>query len=169
MHRTFLIAMLPCVFYAGTAHAQEGWEGEFTITSSWNSLAVDVPEGRSDEGLAIIQWGLHGRDAQKWRVEAVDAPRGWYKIVNVYTGKVLDIRNASKEDRAILVQSRRSSAKSQDWRIDKQSDGSYKILSRWSGKAIDIPFGDKEQGTTLELCEDNDQANQRWVFRRVTE
>jgi hypothetical protein len=169
MLRAFLTATLLCVLHAGTAHAQEGWEGEFTITSCWNFLAVDVPEGRSDEGLAIIQWGLHGRDAQKWRVEAVDAPRRWYKIVNAYTGKVLDIRNASKEDRAILVQSRSSDAKSQHWRLHKQSDGSYKILSRWSGKAIDIPYGSKEQGTALELCEDNDQPNQRWMIKRSTE
>ena len=47
--------------------------------------------------------------------------------------------------------------------------GSYKILSRWSGKAIDIPYGSKDQGTTLELCEDNNQANQRWMFKRSTD
>ena len=169
MHRAILIAVSLCVLCAGTARSQEGWEGEFTITSSWNSLAVDVPEGGSAEGLAIIPWNLHGRDAQKWRVEAVDAARGWYKIVNASTGKALDIRDASKEDRAILVQSECRDAKSQHWRIDKQSDGSYKILSRWSGKAIDIPFGSQEPGTTLELCEDNNQPNQRWVFRRVAE
>jgi hypothetical protein len=169
MLRVCLTAMLLSVICAGTVHAQMDWGGEFTITSSWNLLAIDVPEGRSDEGLAIIQWGLHGRDAQKWRVEAVDAAREWYKIVNAYTGKALDIRNASKEDRAILIQSESRDAKSQHWRLDKQNDGSYKILSRWSGKAIDIPFGSKEPGTTLELCEDNNQANQRWKFKRSTE
>ena len=72
-------------------------------------------------------------------------PRGWYKVVNAYTGKALDIKNASKENRAILIQSKSSDAKSQHWRLDKQNDGSYKILSRWSGKAIDIPFGSKSR------------------------
>jgi hypothetical protein len=38
-----------------------------------------------------------------------------------------------------------------------------------SGKVIDIPYVSKEPGTTLELCEDNNQANQRWVFKRSTE
>ena len=76
MLRLCLSAMLLSVICAGTVHAQMGWEGEFTITSRWNLLAIDVPEGKSDEGLAIIQWELHGRDAQKWRVEAVDARAG---------------------------------------------------------------------------------------------
>jgi hypothetical protein len=166
MLRASLTALSLTLICAGTVHAQTDWEGEFTITSNWNLLAMDVPEGKSDEGLAIIQWGLHGRDAQKWRVEAVDAGRGWYRVVNVYTGKALDIKDASKEDRAILIQSKRSDARSQHWRLDKQDDGSFNIISRWSGKAVDIPFGSKEQGTTLELCEDNNQANQRWMFRR---
>jgi hypothetical protein len=161
--------MLLAVISSAAVHALENWDGEFTITSAWNSLAMDVPEGRSVEGLAIIQWGLHGRDAQKWRVEVVDPGRGWYRVVNAFTGKVLDIRNASKEDRAILIQSTRSDAKSQHWRLDKQNDGSFKILSRWSGKAIDIPFGSQEQGTKLELAEDNNQGNQRWMFKRSTE
>ena len=169
MLRVGLTAMSLTVICAGTVRAQTDWGGEFTITSRWNLLAIDVPGGRSDEGLAIIQWRLHGRDAQKWKVEVVDAGRGWYRVVNAYTGKVLDIKNASKEDRAILIQSERSDAKSQHWRLDKQNDGSYKILSRWSGKAIDIPYGSKEEGTTLELCEDNNQANQRWMFKRSTE
>ena len=123
MLRVGLTGMLLMVICAGTVHAQMVWEGEFTITSSWNLLAIDVPEGKSEEGLAIIQWALHGRDAQKWRVEAVDGGRGWYKIVNVYTGKALDIRDASKDDRAILIQSKSSDAKSQHWRLDKQNDG----------------------------------------------
>jgi len=169
MHRICLTAVLLSVICGGTVRAQTGWEGEFTITSHWNHLAIDVPEGRSDDGLAIIQWGLHGRDAQKWRVEAVDAGRGWFKVVNAFTGKVLDIRDASKEDRAILIQSESRDAKSQHWRLDKQNDGSYKMLSRWSGKAIDIPFGSKEPGTKLELAEDNNQPNQRWMFKRSTE
>src|SRR4051794_29032986 len=113
MPRIGLTASLLTVICAGTVRAQSDWEGEFTITSRWNLLAIDVPEGRSDEGLAIIQWRLHGRDAQKWKVEVVDAGRGWYKFANAYTGKVLDIKNASKEDRAILIQSVRSDATSQ--------------------------------------------------------
>jgi hypothetical protein len=160
--------MLLTVICASTVPAQTDWEGEFTITSRWNHLAIDVPEGSSDEGLPIIQWRLHGRDAQKWRIEVVDAGRGWYWVVNAFTDKALDIENASKEDRAILIQSMRSNAKSQHWRLDKQNDGSYKIISRWSGKAIDIPFGSKEEGTRLELAEDNNQGNQRWVFKRST-
>ena len=135
--------------------------GTFTITSRWNDLAVDVSEGESEDGLAIIQRGLDGRDSQKWRVEAVDKGRGWYKIVNVDSGKALDIKDGSKEDRAILIQRQSLDSKTQHWRIDEDKDGSYKIVSRWSGKAIDIPFGSRDQGTTLELCEDNNQLNQR--------
>jgi hypothetical protein len=168
MLRICLTGTLLTVICSGAGYAQADWDGEFTITSQWNLLAMDVPEGSRDEGLAIIQWRLHGRDAQKWRIEVVDAGRGWYTVANAFTGKVLDIRDASKEDRAILIQSERSDVKSQHWRLDKQSDGSYKILSRWSGKAIDIPFGSKEQGTALELGEDNNQGNQRWIFKRCT-
>ena len=87
--------------------------------------------------------------------------------MNSFTGMALDIKDGSKEDRAVLVQSKSGDAKSQHWRLDQDTDGSYKIVSRHSGKAIDIPFGCKDQGTTLELCEDNNQSNQRWVFKKV--
>jgi hypothetical protein len=169
MLRYGINALLLTVACAGLARAGDDWVGEFTISSSWNRLAIDVPEGKRVDGLDIIQWERHGRDAQKWRIEAVDAPRGWHRIVNAYTEMVLDIKDASKEDRAILIQGRMSEAKSQHWRIDRQVDGTYKILSRWSGKAIDIPFGSREPGTTLELAEDNNQPNQRWVFRKAAE
>lgn len=169
MLRAWMSVVLLIGVGAGLARAQSDWDGEFTITSGWSRLAIDVPEGRSTDGLALIQWELHGRDAQKWKIEAVDASRGWFMVVNAYTGLVLDIKDGSKDDRAILIQSKRTDAKSQHWRIDRQGDGSYKVLSRWSGKAIDIPFGSKEQGTILELCEDNNQPNQRWVFKKVAE
>ena len=53
MFRAFLTATSLCMLCAGAARAQGCWEGEFTIASCWNSLVVDVPEGRSDEGLVL--------------------------------------------------------------------------------------------------------------------
>ncbi|MHC5539284.1 RICIN domain-containing protein [Singulisphaera rosea] len=167
MIRFTLSALLLAVSFETAANAQSDWEGDFTITSQWNNLAVDVPNGRKTDGLAIIQWACHGKDAQRWRVEPVDAGRGWYKIVNAFTGMALDIKDESKDDRAIVIQSECKDTKTQHWRIDRQPDGSYKITSRYSGKCLDIPYGSKDPGTELELCEDNNQANQRWVFAKA--
>ena len=72
MIRIMFTGILLVAPFAATVNAQANWDGEFTITSKWNDLAVDVPEGKKEDGLAIIQWGCHGKDAQKWKVEAID-------------------------------------------------------------------------------------------------
>ncbi len=133
-------------------------------------LAIDVPEGKSDEGLAIIQWELHGRDAQKWRVEAVDAWRGWYKVVNAYTGKALDIKHASKENRAILADRARVVTPSlSTGGSTNKTMGHTRYSLGGAARRSTSRSAARSPGTTLELCEDDNQANQRWMFKRSTQ
>jgi hypothetical protein len=144
-------------------------EGHYIILSNWNNLAFDVPNGNRVPGLEIIQWPLHARDAQQWRVVPVpgNGPLH-YKIINNYTGLVLGVSGQSRADRAKIVQETDSGAVSQHWQlIPNGIDGSYTIVSRWSGKAVDIPFGSKERGTKLELVQANRQVNQAWRIIRL--
>src|SRR5690349_3452511 len=65
---------------------------------------------------------------------------GWqyiYKIVNVNSGKVLDVEHGSKEATSRLVQWEYLGLKSQQWTVLANGNGTYTIVNVNSGMAIE--------------------------------
>lgn len=65
---------------------------------------LDVEGGRTDRGAPVILWGCHGGPNQQWQIESYykGPNEGITILVNVGSGKCLDVRNPAAGNAAIL-------------------------------------------------------------------
>ncbi|MGW2571952.1 RICIN domain-containing protein [Streptomyces sp. NPDC001537] len=69
------------------------------------------------------------------------ADLGTFKLVNRNSGKVLDIKDASTADGALVIQWPWTGGTNQQWRLLPDTDGSYRLSNVRSGKVLDSPGG----------------------------
>ncbi|MFJ9845592.1 RICIN domain-containing protein [Kitasatospora sp. NPDC101155] len=87
---------------------------------------------------------------------------GLYTVANADNGKDVDVRSASTEDGAAVVQNAPNDSDSQQWRLSDAGDGTF-TLTTAGGECLDVP-GDKvgTDGAPLQqwFCWGGD--NQSW-------
>src|SRR4030095_10874668 len=81
------------------------------------STSVDVPSGKTDEGLEIKTWTDNGNPPQKWAIEPHGG--GWFKLRSQASGKVLSIQNQSMDSAAKIVQTTDNGAQDQFWKFER--------------------------------------------------
>ncbi len=69
-------------FYASDGHTIPN--GTYRIVCRRSSRALDVQNGRTDNGAPLVQWGVNSANSQKWTL--TDQGNGQYKITNVPSG-----------------------------------------------------------------------------------
>lgn len=89
---------------------------------------------------------------------------GAFKIVNVNSGKLLDVSGGSTENGATVLQWQDTGAANQHWKFVKLSDGSYKIENVNSGKALDVERASLEDGASVHQWDftGDGGSNQKW-------
>lgn len=135
--------------------------GEYTINlNSSDGKVVDIVGGTdgADDFTNVQVYKNNGTEAQKWKI--IYGDDGYYTILNIETGKVLDVLGAGVESgiNVQLYQSNNSCA--QKWIIAESGDG-YKILSACSGLALDVYMDN------VQLHTDNNGGTQKWSFAPV--
>ena len=95
---------------------------------------------------------------------AMAVTEGTFKIVNVKSGKLLDVSGGSKENGATVLQWRDTGADNQHWKFVKLNDGSYKIENVNSGKALDVERASLDDGASVHQWAFTGEggANQKW-------
>ncbi len=85
-------------------------------------------------------------------------------------GLALDVAGFQVTDRAPVQLWPAAQTCNQQWRVEKQADGSYK-LSPYSGshtnEVLDLDGGSTANGTTVQTYSDNGNSAQRWLFAYV--
>jgi hypothetical protein len=79
---------------------------------------LDVVRSSTENNANIQQFGWHGGDNQRWRIEP--ARGGFYQIVNVNSGKCIDVQNPSTNDEVGIVQNDCTRANNQLWRLSNR-------------------------------------------------
>ncbi len=96
---------------------------------------------------------------------------GYFKIKSTVTGKVLDVRDASLTDGAIIQWWDDNGGWQQHWRLEPTGLDQYaladdipylKIVNRLSGKVLDVSGGSTQNGTVLQQWTDLGNIQQRW-------
>ncbi|WP_420042659.1 RICIN domain-containing protein [Cystobacter fuscus] len=62
---------------------------------------VDVSSASTEDGAAVVQWGCHGGNNQRFYVQDWG---GRYRLVAKHSGKCLDVSGASTADGAYFIQ-----------------------------------------------------------------
>ena len=79
---------------------------------------------------------------------------------------VLDIKDASLEDKASLQLWTKNNNKNQKFYIEYVGNGYYKISNVQSTKVLDVPDGSKKIGIKIQQYKSNDTSAQRWKIRK---
>jgi len=90
--------------------------GAFRVTSVATGMVLTVPgadQGDPGDGVQIEQFLDHGGPSQRWQF--VSVPPGFFTIVSVATGRVLDVRGGLPEDQVPIQQFESKGGANQQW------------------------------------------------------
>lgn len=162
---------------------------EIAFVNRATGLVMDVQDGSRDDGARVQQWSWNSSGAQRWRMESV---RGAFRIVNVQSGKCLEVQGRGVSPGAVIGQYRCVGEDHQLWRIDPSSgnigarppmppSGGYPppsiggdgrpagrtlytgmIHSRLTGKCVDVADASTADGADIRQWSCNGTGAQLW-------
>ena len=91
--------------------------------------------GRTEDGVRIEQRTCNASAAQNFRVEAIG---NYLRVVNVGSGKCLDVSGMSTTQGAAINQYTCSSGLNQQWTLKDLGGGVVNFVARHSGQVLDI-------------------------------
>lgn len=122
--------------------------------------SVDIPGGSAADSTAIQLYSGNGSKAQQFTFTRQSD--GSYEIVNVNSGKALDVRNGFAENNAIVQQYSRNNSQAQRWFI-RDSGAGYYLQSALGNWVLDLSGGNTANGAAIRLYTPNGTASQLFV------
>lgn len=122
--------------------------------------SVDIPGGSAADSTAIQLYSGNGSKAQQFIFTRQSD--GSYEIVNVNSGKALDVRNGVAENNAIAQQYSRNNSQAQRWFI-RDSGAGYYLQSALGNWVLDLSGGNTANGAAIRLYTPNGTASQLFV------
>ena len=122
--------------------------------------SVDIPGGSAADSTAIQLYSGNSSKAQQFTFTRQSD--GSYEIVNVNSGKALDVRNGVAENNAIVQQYSRNNSQAQRWFI-RDSGAGYYLQSALGNWVLDLSGGNTANGAAIRLYAPNGTAPQLFV------
>ncbi|KAI8623308.1 carbohydrate-binding module family 13 protein [Xylariaceae sp. FL1651] len=134
------------------------------------SSAIDLDNGKSNNGALVAGYQFHGGKNQQWKLEQVDKSTVWPKwmIRNVQSGTYIDLCEGSSANGAkIHCWSGDKYNPNQQWYLVSAdpSGGAFMIQNVRTGTYIDLNNGNYADGTTIHGWEgavQNKNPNNLW-------
>lgn len=149
--------------------------GGYCIASAENrSYVLDCKGAEKANGTNIQLYLRNDTAAQKFLFvnasvpikNARTVPDGIYIISStVASGKVLDVRGASRSNQANVQIYKSNSTMAQRWRVMYGADGYYTLQSMCSGKMLDVAGANKNPGGNIWQYSKNETAAQKWAIK----
>ncbi|WP_082707841.1 CBM35 domain-containing protein [Paenibacillus sp. DMB5] len=129
------------------------------IQPKHSGKSLDVDRVSSSPLAVINQWSNGDGNNQLWRF--LDLGTGYYQIMSVHSGHVLDVLPGSAIGQ--LCQNTKATGSipdTQQWKLE-QDGGYYKIVNKSNNKVITVEIGSKNDGARVLLAEDQGLDSQR--------
>ena len=126
--------------------------------------SVDIPGGSAADSTAIQLYSGNSSKAQQFTFTRQSD--GSYEIVNVNSGKALDVRNGVAENNAVVQQYSRNNSQAQRWFI-RDSGAGYYLQSALGNWVLDLSGGNTANGAAIRLYTPNGTASQLLLFRQA--
>ena len=136
------------------------------IVARHSGKALEVPGGRPDDGLGLVQGRFHAGDNQKWILTEMGG--GWFSLTNRHTNKCADIIGSQTTVGAIALQWPAHGGANQSFHLLPQGDGTYAIIARHSGQRLEVSGASAELGAPVVQAPPGPGAHQRWVITLAT-
>ncbi|SDJ51790.1 lipase [Microbulbifer yueqingensis] len=128
------------------AHASNLPADRYTLKLAHSGKCVSVPGGSTSSNVQLEQASCAGSAVQDFDVSP--AGDGFYKLVNVNSGKAMRVQGGSKSDGAAVVQYSWYDYGSQHFLPQKNGSG-YILRNRNSGKCVELSGGSQGDGARL--------------------
>ena len=136
-------------------------EGTYRIASALNPLiGLDIKSGSTASKANVHVYNYTGVKQAQFKLEYLG--EGYYKIINVKSGKVLDVANNGKTSGTNVWQYDDNGTDAQKWKFQKTSDGYYNIVSKSSGLVLDIADAKIECGSNVQVYKSNGTNAQKF-------
>lgn len=122
--------------------------------------SVDIPGGSAADSTAIQLYSGNSSKAQQFTFTRQSD--GSYEIINVNSGKALDVRNGVAENNAIVQQYSQNNSRAQRWFI-RDSGAGYYLQSALGNWVLDLSGGNTANGAAIRLYTPNGTASQLFV------
>jgi hypothetical protein len=109
---------------------------------------LDIPSFSTTPGTGAELWPINNGKNQQWLLKTIPNDPGYYNIINLHSGLVLDVPGGSKDDNVEVMQWNLQGNDSQKWaiydagRAVKDLNGKthelYWILNKHSNKLLDV-------------------------------
>lgn len=143
-------------------------EGMFIIQScSGSNQVLDVVGGGKDNGVNVNSWSSNGTNWQKWQF--VKTENGIYKIINVNSGKCLEVAGQDTNVNGGNVQQwDYVGGNNQKWKLWLTKDNKLVFLNLATQRALNITGNTATNGANVTIQDRNLSANQSWTLRRTS-
>ena len=122
--------------------------------------SVDIPGASGTDSTAIQLYSGNGSKAQQFTF--TKQSDGSYVIINVNSGKALDVRNGAAGNNAVVQQYSVNGTNAQRWFI-RDSGAGYYLQSALGNWVLDLSGGNTANGAAIRLYTPNGTASQLFV------
>jgi hypothetical protein len=136
--------------------------GTNQLIAKHSNKCLDVNGGSGGDGANVHQWGCHGGNNQKWRLEPVSTVGNYYRILAHHSGKALDVSGISTANGANVHQWEWWMGNNQLWELVPRGGGYFMIRARHSNKCLDVSGGGTANGTNVQQYDCHGADNQLW-------
>lgn len=128
-----------------------------------SGCAIETPSGAPGDAVGLVQRRLGEHAHQQWYLRYLGD--GDFALVNVSSGKNLDINGGSGANGAIALQWPWHGGDNQRVRLRPAGDGSYHLIMKHSGRALDVYGGRTDGGAPIIQWDLHGGNNQRFEVR----
>lgn len=137
-------------------------DGNYFINSfAKDSSGIDMPGASTAAGARPQLYQANGSQAQQYRF--IRQANGSYVILNVNSGKALDVSGAVAGNGAVVQQWDRNGSLAQQWYV-RDSGVGYYVQSALGNWVLDLAAGLVSNGTSARLYEPNGTATQKFLL-----
>jgi hypothetical protein len=156
-----LLGVLPM---ASSAATKTGWMKDSNgVWYYFNSDGVMQKDTTVTTNGHKYKLGSDGAWIQNYGSSAKGVESGAiYKIINVGSGKALDVYAAGTNNYANVDIYEDNNTDAQKWIISQYPDGTFKLININSKKALDVYAGKKDNYTNVDIYTDNATSAQKW-------
>ena len=139
----------------------------YYIINQNSGMAIDLPNGKLDEGTNIQQWERNSSWAQQWRIIAVD--KDYCKIVSVGDESMCIAAAQSSADDGVNIELQKYTGKDNQLFKIRKCGSDYGIVSKCSNDTggLDVYEWSKENGGNVNQFAYNEYACQLWNIAPV--
>jgi alpha-L-fucosidase len=150
------------------------WAGDRTTKlAEWPAAEARYVRLRADAGTGgysnVGDLRIGGRAARPVLRATFPPAATTYRIVNVNSGKALDVAGSGTADNTPVVQNAPSAAAGQQWTFERDTAGYHKIRNGRSGTLLEIGGLSRATQTPAGIWADADAPQQQWAVSQVAD